>query len=36
MIITLLEALEATDGKYGLATACAAGGIGAAMIVERD
>ena len=36
MIITLLEALEATDGKHGLATACAAGGIGAAMIVERD
>ena len=36
MIITLLQALEETGGKYGLATACAAGGLGAAMIVERD
>jgi acetyl-CoA acetyltransferase len=36
MIITLLQALEETNGKYGLATACAAGGLGAAMIVERD
>ena len=33
MIITLLQALEETNGKYGLATACAAGGLGAAMIV---
>ena len=35
MIMTLLQALEQTDGRYGLATACAAGGLGAAMIVER-
>jgi acetyl-CoA acyltransferase len=35
MIMTLLQALEHTDGRYGLATACAAGGLGAAMIVER-
>ena len=36
MIITLLQALEETGGQYGLATACAAGGLGAAMIVERN
>ena len=35
MIINLLQSLEHTDGQYGLATACAAGGLGAAMIVER-
>ncbi len=35
MIMTLLDALKHTDGQYGLATACAAGGLGASMIVER-
>lgn len=32
---TLLNALEATDSRYGLQTMCVAGGQGMAMIVER-
>jgi acetyl-CoA acyltransferase len=35
LLINVLHALQATGGSLGLATACAAGGLGAAMIVER-
>ncbi len=35
IIINLMQTLEHTGGRYGLATACAAGGLGAAMIIER-
>lgn len=35
LLINVLHALQHTDGTLGLATACAAGGLGAAMIVER-
>jgi acetyl-CoA acyltransferase len=35
LLINILHALQARDGSLGLATACAAGGLGAAMIVER-
>ena len=35
MLVNLLHALRQTDGELGLATACAAGGLGAAMVVER-
>lgn len=35
LVGTLLRALEAEDEKWGIATTCAAGGIGTAMLVER-
>jgi acetyl-CoA C-acetyltransferase len=35
MMTTLLNGLAAIDGRYGLAAACAAGGQGAALVVER-
>ncbi len=36
MITQLLDELEQVDGQLGLATACAAGGMGAAMVLERN
>lgn len=35
LAINILHALRATDGTLGVATACAAGGLGAAMVFER-
>ena len=35
MVLTMMQLLEERDGQFGLATACAAGGLGAAMIIER-
>tara|TARA_R110000868_G_scaffold1411_8_gene11007 strand:+ start:2374 stop:3525 length:1152 start_codon:yes stop_codon:yes gene_type:complete len=35
LLSTLLDALDAADGKYGLVVASGAQGVGAAMIVER-
>ncbi len=35
LLINVLHALQHTDGSLGLVTACAAGGLGAAMVVER-
>ena len=35
MVLTMMQLLEEKDGQFGLATACAAGGLGAAMIIER-
>ncbi len=36
MITTVLHELKRRGGKYGLATACAAGGLGAAVVLEVD
>ncbi|MGO8998523.1 MAG: acetyl-CoA C-acyltransferase FadI [Polyangiaceae bacterium] len=36
MVTTVLHELKRRGGKYGLATACAAGGLGAAVVVEVD
>jgi acetyl-CoA acyltransferase len=36
MVTTVLRELKRRGGKYGLATACAAGGLGAAIILEVD
>ncbi len=36
MITQLIDELEQVDGQLGLATACAAGGMGAAMVLERN
>jgi len=36
MVTTVLRELKRRGGKYGLATACAAGGLGAAMVLEVD
>ncbi|MFZ4577977.1 MAG: acetyl-CoA C-acyltransferase [Myxococcota bacterium] len=36
LITTLLRTLKDQDKKLGLATACAAGGMGTAMVLERD
>ena len=33
--LNLLHGLKETDGQFGLGTACAAGGIGSAIVVER-
>ncbi|MGI9089806.1 MAG: acetyl-CoA C-acyltransferase FadI [Gemmatimonadaceae bacterium] len=33
---TLLDELNRRDGRYGLMTVCAAGGLGFAMVLERD
>jgi acetyl-CoA C-acetyltransferase len=35
IMTTLLNNLDATDGRYGLESMCVAGGMGQAMIVER-
>lgn len=35
MVTMLLRALREKDGELGVATACAAGGLGAAMVLER-
>ena len=35
MLINVLHLLQHTDGTHGIVTACAAGGLGAAMVVER-
>ena len=35
LIVNLLHALRHVDGTLGVATACAAGGLGSAMVVER-
>ena len=35
IVMNLLQALKQTDGTLGLATACAAGGLGSAMVLER-
>ena len=34
--VTLLNELERRDGQFGLMTVCAAGGMGFAMVLERD
>lgn len=36
MVTTVLNELKRSGGKYGLATACAAGGLGAAVVLEVD
>ena len=36
MITQLIDELDQVDGELGLATACAAGGMGAAMVIERN
>jgi acetyl-CoA acyltransferase len=36
MVTTVLRELKRRGGKYGLATACAAGGLGAAIVLEVD
>lgn len=35
LVVNALRELERRDGQYGLVTVCAAGGMGASMIVER-
>ena len=35
MVLTLIREMERRDASLGLATACAGGGQGSAMIVER-
>src|SRR6059058_4623821 len=35
IMTTLLNGLEATDGRYGIESMCVAGGMGQAMLVER-
>ena len=35
LIGTVLDELERTDGRYGLVTMCAAGGMAPAIIIER-
>ena len=36
MITQLIDELDQVDGQFGVATACAAGGMGAAMVLERN
>jgi len=36
MVTTVLQELKRSGGKYALATACAAGGLGAAVVLEVD
>jgi acetyl-CoA acyltransferase len=36
LVGTLLRELARADGRYGLATLCVGGGMGAAMVVERS
>ena len=35
IMTTLLNGLDAVDGRYGIETMCVAGGMGQAMLVER-
>jgi acetyl-CoA acyltransferase len=35
LLTNILHALRERDGQFGLVTACAAGGLGSAMVVER-
>jgi acetyl-CoA C-acetyltransferase len=35
IMTTLLNGLDATNGKYGIESMCVAGGMGQAMLVER-
>jgi acetyl-CoA C-acetyltransferase len=35
LVTTLLHELERTGGRYGVATMCAGGGLGSAMVIER-
>jgi len=35
LLVTLLNGLEHTNGKYGVATLCVGGGLGAAVVIER-
>jgi acetyl-CoA C-acetyltransferase len=35
LIVTLLHELERTGGRYGVATLCAGGGMGTAIVIER-
>ena len=35
LLVTLLHELERTEGRYGVATMCAGGGLGAAAVIER-
>jgi acetyl-CoA C-acetyltransferase len=35
LVGTLLDELERTNGRYGLATMCAGGGMAPAIIIER-
>ena len=36
LIMNLLMALEERNSQFGIATACAAGGLGSAMVIEKD
>jgi acetyl-CoA C-acetyltransferase len=36
ILLHLLKALEKTKGKYGLCSVAAAGGIGSAILIERE
>ena len=36
ILTTLVHELARRDGQFGLLTVCAAGGLGYAMVVERD
>jgi acetyl-CoA acetyltransferase len=36
LMVTLIHALERTDGRYGLQTMCCGGGMGTATILERE
>ena len=35
MIVTMMNELERTDGRYGVVAMCAAGGMGSATVIER-
>ena len=35
IMTTLLNGLDAVDGRYGIESMCVAGGMGQAMLVER-
>jgi acetyl-CoA C-acetyltransferase len=36
LVVTLLNAMEDRDASLGLVTACVGGGMGGAMIIERE
>ena len=35
MIVTMMNELERTDGRWGAVAMCAAGGMGSATVIER-
>jgi acetyl-CoA acetyltransferase len=35
LLTTLLHELERREARYGVATMCAGGGLGSAMVIER-